>query len=185
VLAGAFNPPTVAHLALADAALARVDHVLMVLPGVLPHKAWEGTSKEQRLDMMRAVAGERVSAGVSEGGLYIDIAREVRSMFPEAEILLVLGRDAVERLVTWHEHDPEFFREFTAEFRLLVASRQGSWEPDARVAHAAETLDAGSEWDEVSSTRVRELITCCDEGWRALVPAELHDIVLRLYSAAP
>jgi nicotinate-nucleotide adenylyltransferase len=181
ILAGAFNPPTVAHLALADAALARVDHVLLVMPSQFPHKGWEGASREHRVEMLRAVSGERITAAISEGGLFLDMAREARVLFPEAEVHVVCGRDAAERLIGWHAGEPEFFDAMCREFRLLVAGRRGVWEPDSRVAEVVEMLDAGPGWDEVSSTAVRESLAAGTGEWRALVPEVLHGVVERVY----
>src|SRR5947209_20596702 len=88
LMPGTFNPPTKAHLALAEAALAHVDEVLLVLPGVLPHKTWEGATKQQRIEMLRLLTAEmpRTGAAVSEGGLFIDMVREARKHLPQADI---------------------------------------------------------------------------------------------------
>jgi cytidyltransferase-like protein len=180
VLAGAFNPPTTAHLALAEAALRRLDHVLLVLPGAFPHKGWEFASRDERLAMMQTVSSERITPAVSTDGLYIEIAAEARELFPDAVVYMICGRDAAERLIGWHADEPGFFDRFTACCRLLVASRHGAWEPDVRVAHAVEHLDAGSHWDEVSSTAVRQAIAC-DSDWRSYVPSALHEAVRRIY----
>ena len=46
----AWNPPTLAHLALAEAGLAFADEVLLVLPRVFPHKEFEQASFDLRLE---------------------------------------------------------------------------------------------------------------------------------------
>jgi len=56
ILPGSFNPPTRAHLALAEAALAELDEVVLVLPRAFPHKNYDGASFVQRADMLRALA---------------------------------------------------------------------------------------------------------------------------------
>src|SRR5438105_1593079 len=73
ILPGTFNPPTRAHLALARAAEAQVDEVLFVLPREFPHKAYEGASFEERIEMLRlAVDGEpRFSIASTDAGLFI------------------------------------------------------------------------------------------------------------------
>ena len=40
ILPGTFNPPTRAHVALAEAALGEVDEALFVLPRSFPHKEY-------------------------------------------------------------------------------------------------------------------------------------------------
>src|SRR3954467_12210257 len=78
ILPGAFNPPTRAHMAMAESALSAVDEVLFVLPRVFPHKEYSGADFEDRLALLRAaLAGnERYSLASSERGLFIDLARE-------------------------------------------------------------------------------------------------------------
>src|SRR5450759_5952675 len=83
ILAGAFNPPTVAHLALIDAARSRVDQVICVLPREFPHKQYQGATLEGRLQMLDRLAAEHgFGVAVTERGLFIDIAREARAAFP-------------------------------------------------------------------------------------------------------
>ena len=65
VLPGTFNPPTSAHLALAEAAMAHVDRVVFVLPRVLPHKDYEGVPFEERLALVKHVAEPRFGVASS------------------------------------------------------------------------------------------------------------------------
>ena len=60
VLGGAYNPITLAHLAIADTIVRTfgIHEVLFLLPAVPPHKTIFGASLEQRLEMMQlAVEG--------------------------------------------------------------------------------------------------------------------------------
>src|SRR5260370_15230746 len=52
ILPAAFNPPTRAHLALAQAALSTVDEVLFVLPRGFPHKAYEDATFDQPVQLL-------------------------------------------------------------------------------------------------------------------------------------
>src|ERR1022692_4872453 len=63
ILPSSLNPPTLAHLALAEAALAELDEVVLVLPRVFPHKTYDGASFTQRADMLRARAGPPSATG--------------------------------------------------------------------------------------------------------------------------
>src|SRR5713101_4168313 len=86
ILPGAFNPPTRAHLAMAESALTVVDEVLFVLPRAFPHKEYGGAGFDTRMEMLRAaLAGNsRVSLASSERGLFIEMAREARADYGEA-----------------------------------------------------------------------------------------------------
>ena len=84
ILAGSFNPPTRAHLALAEAALTFADEVLFVLPKIFPHKEYVGASLDQRMRMLQtATAAHRNwSIGIADQGLFIEIANEAKPHFP-------------------------------------------------------------------------------------------------------
>lgn len=181
ILAGTFNPPTCAHLGLAEAALAHVDRVLLTLPGVLPHKSWEGASREQRGELLRAVAEtrEEYGAAVSEGGLFIDMVREAKQLFPSAEFSLVCGRDAAERIVGWDYGQPGAIYDLLREFSLLVAPRLGNYEPPPRIRHAVRHLE-GCRFDTDSSTRVRDAMRGGQE-WRNLVPPCIAEEIAKIY----
>jgi nicotinic acid mononucleotide adenylyltransferase len=178
LLPGSFNPPTRAHLALADAALNEVDEVLLVLPGILPHKAWEGATLEQRTGMLSLITSSRarVGAAVSEGGLFAEIAREARALYADAEIYIVCGRDAAERIVGWDYGEPDAIMRQLQEFRLLVAPRAGCYDAPPNLAHAIQPLPLAT-YDEFASSRVRER----SAGWRDLVPEEIAHLVESIY----
>jgi nicotinate-nucleotide adenylyltransferase len=182
ILAGSFNPPTRAHLALAAAALAWADEVLLVVPRVFPHKEYVGASLEERLTMLREATQEqeRFSVGTSDGGLFIDIAREARAVYPHADLWFVCGRDAAERIVEWDYGHPDAFRKMLDTFGLLVARRQGEYASPPEFAHRIVTLPFES-YDADSSTEVRERVSR-GESWRELVPAVIADQVERIYS---
>src|SRR3954447_25714353 len=101
VFPGSFNPVTVAHLALAAAALNIVDEVVFVLPRQFPHKTYSGASFEQRMELLSLAlaAHPRFSAAVSENGLFVEIADECRECFgADVRLSFLCGRDAAERI---------------------------------------------------------------------------------------
>jgi nicotinate-nucleotide adenylyltransferase len=179
VFPGAWNPPTVAHLEIARAALAHVEEVIWVLPRAFPHKAFEGAGFAERQQMLVQLAGSEpgFSAAISEGGLYAEIAEEAREFFGEAtEIALLAGRDAVERMAAWDYGTPGVFDELVKRHRLLVAARQGEYEPAAHHSGRIVPLTMAADWDEVSSSEVRRRIES-GEDWRELVPRAIADII--------
>ncbi len=180
VFPGAWNPPTVAHLEIARAARAHVDEVVWVLPRAFPHKGFEGADFEARRGMLlRLVESEPgFSAAVSDGGLYVEIAREARDFFgDEAEIALVAGRDAVERMATWDYGAGGVFEELLRRHRLLVAARRGEYEP---AGDRIIRLPMEADWNEVSSSEVRRRIAN-GEDWRELAPEAIADVIRDLY----
>jgi len=183
VLPGTFNPPTRAHLALARAALASVDEVLFVLPRAFPHKSYTGASFEDRVRMLAAAVADepRLSIAFSDGGLFIEIARQCRQAYgPDVEVLILCGRDAAERAVNWDYGQPGAFRDQLREYGLLVAPRDGSYQPPAEFGDRIQGLDAVEGCDEVSATDVRERIRR-GEPWEHLVPAPIVEMVREIY----
>lgn len=184
ILPGSFHPPTVAHLGLARAALARVETVVFTLPRAFPHKQYEAVSQAERLDLLRCLAGPepRFAVALSEGGLFIDMARELRALHPAAtEVFLICGRDAAERIVDWPYPPTDPLQRQFEQYSLLVAARQGEYLPPPHLRNHIETLTTAENWDEISATRVRECILA-GEDWRPLVPQVLHEPVEKIYS---
>jgi nicotinate-nucleotide adenylyltransferase len=177
ILAGAFNPLTRAHIALAQAASSVADEVVWVVPRIFPHKQIEGARLDQRLEMLHRM---RYRVETTEGGLFIEIAREIRALEPESEIFFVCGRDAAERILNWDYGEPGFAQRMLEEFGLLVAARQGEFiAPDAFKGHIIPIL-LNRSFDDVSSTEVRRRISA-GETWEHLVPEEIVDLVREVY----
>lgn len=184
VLPGSFNPVTVAHRALARAALRHSDEVLLVLPRTFPHKEYIGAGFDARAGMLRAVAeaDERTSAAASDRGLFIDIASECRQAYGDGIVLdFVCGRDAAERIAGWDYGREEAFPEMLREFGLLVAAREGEFDAPEPLRRAIRRLESPEEFDDVSASEVRRRIAR-GEPWEHLVPGEIVEMVRRIYA---
>lgn len=175
VLAGAFNPVTRAHLALADAAAQIVDEVVFAVPRVYPHKHFHGAGFEERIAMLKLAGPYRIEA--TEGGLFIEIARQLRQ--PDSEICFICGRDAAERVIEW-DYGSGSIEELLKEFSLLVAERAGSYEAPAHLRGRVGHLELGDDFRDVSSTEVRRRIAA-REPWEHLVPESIVGHVRRIY----
>jgi nicotinate-nucleotide adenylyltransferase len=181
IFPGAFNPVTVAHVALAQAALAHVDEVVFVLPRVFPHKDYAGASFDDRLAMLDAALDDPAfSIATTDAGLFVDIASECRAEYGDGVgIALLCGRDAAERIAGWDYGRPDAFAEMLRGFDLLVAARDGQYDPPAEFAPAIRRLNpAGTE--SVSATDVRERANR-GEAWEHLVPAAARALARRIY----
>jgi nicotinic acid mononucleotide adenylyltransferase len=179
LLPGAWNPPTVAHIAIARAALSWASEVVLIIPRKLPHKEFAGVSFEERAFVLeRLAAGEGLSAAVTESGLYFEIAAEAREALGDREIGLVCGRDAAERIATWNYGRPRVFEEMVQKHPLLVASRLGLWEG---AGPGIIQIPIDSSFDPVSSSEVRRRLQA-GEDWTPLVPETVRSEVARLYT---
>jgi nicotinate-nucleotide adenylyltransferase len=181
VLAGAFNPVTRAHVELVEAALKVVDEAVCVVPRTYPHKEFHGASLEHRVEMLR-LASNLYRVELTEGGLFIDIARELGRAQPESEIYFICGRDSAERIVTWEYGDPGALENMFEQFHLLVAARQGAYNPPEHLQRRIHSLSLPRNFDEVSSTEIRRRISA-NEPWEDLVPEPIVDLVRGIYSS--
>jgi nicotinate-nucleotide adenylyltransferase len=195
VLGGAYNPITLAHLAIADAAVAEMhlNEVLFCLPQVPPHKTIFGASLEQRLDMMQLAVHDRpyATVGLCSHGLFLDIERALRHVYaPSTEVFFITGRDAAERILTWEYDDTErALSEMFNAFQFIVCDREGAFVmPDdprlipyhSRIHHFA--IPDGL--DHISSTAIRDRLQQ-NEPIEDMVPAAVADFIRQqcLYTA--
>ncbi len=185
LLPGAWNPPTRAHLALAFEALPFADETVFVLPRALPHKEFSGPPPETRLLWIDRLTRlhPSFSAAVSEGGLFLEMAREAR-LAGAGEVWVICGADAAGRIADWpYPEGLEFHRQLENDYGLLVAPRAFDWKPPAHLAHRVRTLPLPKDLQELSSTHVRELIRQ-QRPWRHLVPPELEADLARAYGCS-
>ena len=183
ILAGSFNPPTIAHFELASAAGFHVDEVLCVVPRAFPHKGYYGATLEQRVDMLgRWELMIPHSIATSDQGLFIDIVRECRTHFgSDTRLYLICGRDAAERILTWDYGRPGVVEEILDEVELLVAPRRGQFQAPAEFERRFHSLDLDAEHDHVSSSEVRQRIAR-GKPWEHLVPEAIVGLVREIYS---
>jgi nicotinate-nucleotide adenylyltransferase len=183
ILPGTFNPVTIAHLALAEAGLRWVDEVLFVLPRELPHKEFTGASFAERIAMLgAALAGQPAfSLASSEGGLFLEIAAECRREYgADVRLWFLCGRDAAERIVDWDYGQPGALRAMLRGFGLLVAGREGSYNPPPEIRQAIHPLELPGEYDAVSATGVREGIARGEPG-DLMIPEAARALARRIY----
>jgi nicotinate (nicotinamide) nucleotide adenylyltransferase len=183
ILPGSFNPPTLAHLALAEQALAFAPEVVLALPSAMPHKTFDHVGAMERLRLMVAACEPypHFSVAQMDRGLFIEMARECRLHWgPQVEIAFVCGRDAAERIVTWKYADGDSIEQQLTEYSLLVAARQGHYEPPPHLAHRITNLPLDRTFDAHSATDVRTRLI---EGvpWQHLVPEQIVPLVEKIY----
>jgi nicotinate-nucleotide adenylyltransferase len=188
ILCGAFHPVTRAHLGLAQSALhsGETEQVLFVLPRQLPHKEYDWVGLDERLELIALAASEesRFSIAISDGGLFLQIARECREHYgPHARLRFLCGRDTAERIVAWPYGGMEPIDRQLQEYELLVAPRQGAYEPPPHLSESIANLAIDEQLDDVSSSAVRERIRS-GENWVELIPDKIVDRVRELYGGS-
>lgn len=127
---GSFNPPHLAHLALARVARDTLGlQQLLWLPAGSP---WQKAGQQlapgaDRAAMVAALIEDEPGMRLDTRELQrpgpsytVDTARELRAEHPETELVLVIGQDQYARLHTWHQ-----VQDLLALTTLAVAARDG------------------------------------------------------------
>jgi len=193
VLAGAFNPLTVAHLALARAALRRagVDAVVLsVSRRTVDKEAVERASLVDRLLVLcrQVESAPRLGLALVAQGLYVDQALAYRRRLPRLQrLFFVVGFDKLVQILDgryYADRDAALDRLFS-HASLLVAPRDGGDERDVadllrrpenrRYASAVRMLALGSSEARrcaaVSSSAVRAALAAGRRADEMLPPA--------------
>jgi nicotinate-nucleotide adenylyltransferase len=187
ILSAAYNPITMAHLALAQSARQhyQLQEILFLLPLAQPHKTIVDAPIEARLQMMAlALQGDPAcSVATCTHGLFIDICRAVKRAYPpQTQLWIILGRDAAERILTWPYPDPEqALAELFGQAELLVADRGGPFTlPDLPLvrAHAQQIhhLPLPAAYRGISATQVRQRLAKGEDVSGLVPPAALQYI---------
>ncbi len=166
---GSFNPPHLAHLAVARAALAsgRTDRVLFVPAFVPPHKPGRRIAPfEDRCRMVELLIEGESGMELSdfEGRLRlrpsytINVLKALRHERPGEILQLLIGGDSLRNLHLWHRG-----KELAESYEILTYPREGetpelhellrNWTPDLAEKLAAGILDG--VFFKISSTNIR------------------------------
>lgn len=197
ILPGSFNPPTAAHVLLAERARREgFGCVMFVLARATIGKDTTGLMPEDRLLALRFIA-QRAGMGVaaSSCGLYCDQADAAAALFADAEIAFLVGSDKVADIFDeryYPDRDEALDRLF-ARARLVVSPRKDNG------AHVGEILDRpeNRRWaqhvsvlplhpavSDLSSTRVRGLLQAGADP-AGLVPTAVGNFLAEVRAFAP
>ncbi len=133
------------------------------------------------MQWIRSLAGldPRFAAAVSEGGLFLEMAREARALGAR-RVFLVCGSDAAARILGWDYGALEPIEKQLEEYELLAAPRPLPFTPPPHLRSRLHTLIVPASLDGISSTEVRRRISA-GEPWRHLVPEALADSIEPAY----
>lgn len=178
IFGGSFNPPHLGHILAVREFHNKLDldRVLLVPAAVPPHKQLSDGSADaqQRLEMIRLAAEDLPYAQVldlelrREGKSYTaDTVEELRALYPDDEIFLLMGTDMFLSFSAWHQ--PE---RIAREVTLAVAHR--SADNASQLLNCAQQLEESlrartilveNEFLPHSSTAVRAMLAfgCAEE----------------------
>ncbi len=126
-------------------------------------------------------AEPRFSVAASARGLFAEIAEECREAYSDHfRLLFICGRDAAERIVTWDYGEPHAFRRMITRFELLVAPRDGHYQPPPDIRHRVSILQPTEDISLISASEVRDRLRQA-APWEHLVPPEIVPLVRAIY----
>jgi nicotinate-nucleotide adenylyltransferase len=181
---GTFDPPHLGHVAAANAARDSLglDELLITVAADPQHRDPPVAPAELRMEMARAAFGDLDRVVVSDlelrrpGPTYtIDTVEALVAEDPDAELFLVVGADAAEKLDTWHR---------AGDLRALVTVGVVPRPGERHLASSGfRVRDVAMDPVDLSSTEVRAALARGDDPAR-LVPTGVVLTLLthRLYS---
>lgn len=173
VLPGSYNPPTTAHLALAEAslqAMPRANLFLSLGTTIINKEQTERATLHDRVALLDQIARRTRHMGVflTNQGLYVEQARAIRAAFPRAsEIVFVVGFDKIEQIfdARYYQDRDMALKELFAFARFLVAPRANRAavdiaallrQPENQQFQASvHILPFAGEYREVASSQIR------------------------------
>jgi nicotinate-nucleotide adenylyltransferase len=195
VLGGTFDPFHVGHLAAASVAIdcAHLERVTFVPAAQPPHRPPAVAPAQDRLAMCMLATSDDARFAVSDmevkraGPSYTaETLEELRRLYTDAELFLVLGWDAASLFHTWHR--PERVRELAS---IVIVGRPGSTAPEAADLQAAGLDGDGvvlclGQTPAVSASEVRRAVAA-GESIAGMVPEAIEHYIEthHLYAGAP
>ena len=175
ILGGAFNPPHIGHLIIAQDILdvLKLDKVFFIPANSSPHKKNNAVDGQLRLEMVKlATAGneafEVLDVEIERGGtsFTIDTVRELAKKYPEDEFYLIIGSDLANEFSSWKN-----YQDIKKEVKVVVANRK-EYPLDKKSAHLVVDI----RQIELSSSQIRELVKN-ESSIRGLVKREVADYI--------
>lgn len=197
LLPGSFNPPTAAHLLLAERARREgFDCVAFVVGRVTAGKNPSGLIPEDRLAALRMIASPpEIVVGVASCGLYAEQAEAAARAFPGAQVTFLVGGDKVAQIFDplWYEDRESALDRLFSHASLLVSPRADDGErlramlaapENRRFADRVAELPLHPAVSDLSSTRVRGLLQAGADP-SGLVPPAVASFLAELRAFAP
>jgi len=198
VMGGSFNPPTVAHyklmLSAVEATGAEAGLFVPSKQSYVQRKMrrlkfrHEVLSEKTRLNMLLAMCrdDERLDADGCEYGMEnraqtFEMLEAIQAKHPRVELWFIAGSDKLSVISRWHRSE-----ELLRHFRILIVTRDGILPSEAvadnpflqRHADSFRLLRKPEGIEDVSSTRLRELLRNGDEGAAQLVHPAVWKMLL-------
>ena len=113
ILGGAFNPPHLGHLTVAQEVLEilGLDKVFFIPTNISPHKKNEEINSSQRIEMVKIAISDNskfqaLDIEVQREGVSftIDTVKQLKVIYPDSEFYLVIGSDIANLFSSWKDY---------------------------------------------------------------------------------
>ena len=113
ILGGAFNPPHLGHLILAQNVLSGLglDKIFFIPTNISPHKESNNVGATERLEMLKLTVADNENFQVLDlemkrgGTSYtIDTVKELKTKYPDDDFYLIVGSDLANDFFTWKDY---------------------------------------------------------------------------------
>lgn len=188
IFGGTFDPPHIGHIILAAEALDQIhlDELMWVLTPNPPHKLDQViTDARIRTEMVQAAIQRFPEFHFSDiefqrpgPHFAVDTVKEFHRLYPEAEILYLLGGDSLNDLPLWH--DPSGFVD---QCDGIIVMQRENEEPDWKrldqelSALRQKTHFLRTPMVDISSHEIRERVQQ-DRSWKPLVVQGVEAIIM-------
>lgn len=177
IYGGTYNPPHVGHMRAAAHAIEalKLDRLLLIPNNIAPHKQMpeDAATAQQRMDMLRMSAKGLEKTEIldlelqRDGKSYTsDTVTQIRKIYPEGELFLMMGTDMFLNFLTWHEYRTisdqvtlaVFYRGERGEQEAVCRQQERLEEMGIRVVRICNPVTA------ISSTDLRRMLIfgCAD-----------------------
>jgi nicotinate-nucleotide adenylyltransferase len=173
LLGGTFDPIHNGHIAIAKTAIQQLKlDKLLLIPAGNPWQKSEFSDSKHRLEMVKKAGNDLEKVEVSDievnktGPTYtFETLQELHKKYPNSELILILGSDAVAGFDTWKE--PNLVKTLA---RIYVVQRAGDFTQDWHFDRIQMPPI------EISSTEIRERVKN-NESISELVPKSVNDYI--------
>jgi nicotinate-nucleotide adenylyltransferase len=173
LLGGTFDPIHNGHIAIAKTAIQQLKlDKLLLIPAGNPWQKSEFSESKHRLEMVKKAGNDLEKVEVSDievnktGPTYtFETLQELHKKYPNSELILILGSDAVAGFDTWKE--PNLVKTLA---RIYVVQRAGDFTQDWHFDRIQMPPI------EISSTEIREKVKN-NESISELVPKSVNEYI--------
>jgi nicotinate-nucleotide adenylyltransferase len=173
LLGGTFDPIHNGHIAITKTAIQQLKlDKLLLIPTGNPWQKSEFTDSKHRLEMVKKAGNDLEKVEVSDievnktGPTYtFETLQELHKKYPNSELILILGSDAIAGFDTWKE--PNLVKTLA---RIYVVQRAGDFTQDWHFDRIQMTPI------EISSTEIRERVKN-NEMISELVPKSVNEYI--------